>query len=66
MLLSFLSDEETDGHLGMELFVKTNEFKSMNVGLVLDEGLANLTETYSVFYGERNIWGKKLVQFYRF
>lgn len=32
------------------------EFKKLNVGFALDEGYANPTEKFSVFYGERTVW----------
>ena len=51
-------DEEIGGALGMQLFVKTEEFQSLNVGFCLDEGLANPEDAYTVFYGERAIWCK--------
>jgi len=40
----------------MKYFIKTEEFKNMNIGLVLDEGLANPTDSFTVFYGERIPW----------
>jgi len=48
------SDEELGSHLGMEKFVEHEEFKHMNVGFGLDEGLANPTEAFTVFNGERS------------
>ena len=42
--------------LGMKEFVKMDEFKKLNVGFALDEGYANPTEKYSLFYGERTVW----------
>ncbi|KAL3853625.1 hypothetical protein ACJMK2_017156 [Sinanodonta woodiana] len=54
--LSFVPDEEIGGNLGMGLFVDHEEFKKLNVGFALDEGLANPTEAYTVFYGERRAW----------
>ncbi|KAL8478235.1 hypothetical protein ACS0TY_030219 [Phlomoides rotata] len=54
--LSFLPDEEIGGHDGVEKFSVSDIFKSMNVGIVLDEGLASPTEKYRVFYGERGPW----------
>ncbi|XP_006659580.1 aminoacylase-1 [Oryza brachyantha] len=54
--LTFVPDEEIGGHDGVEAFVKSTEFKEMNVGLVLDEGLPSLGEEYRVFYGERSPW----------
>ncbi len=38
---------------GARLFVSSPEFKALNVGVALDEGLANPTEAMSAFYGER-------------
>lgn len=40
----------------MELFVKSEVFRGMNVGFCLDEGLANPADAYTVFNGERGIW----------
>uniref|UniRef100_A0A8C2L6I4 N-acyl-aliphatic-L-amino acid amidohydrolase n=1 Tax=Cyprinus carpio TaxID=7962 RepID=A0A8C2L6I4_CYPCA len=54
--LTFVPDEEVGGHKGMETFVKLPEFHKLNIGFALDEGLANPTNAYTVFYGERNPW----------
>lgn len=54
--ITFVPDEEVGGYLGMMAFVKSNEFKAMNVGFSLDEGIASPTEEFSVFYAERSIW----------
>ncbi|XP_036415205.1 aminoacylase-1-like [Colossoma macropomum] len=54
--LTFVPDEEVGGHKGMESFINHPEFKKLNVGFALDEGLANPTEAFTVFYGERNPW----------
>lgn len=40
----------------METFVKQPEFHKLNIGFALDEGLANPTDAFTVFYGERNPW----------
>lgn len=53
-----LLDEEIGGILGMAHFVKTNEFRSLNIGFALDEGLASTNEVLPLFYGERAIWRK--------
>lgn len=58
--LTFMPDEEIGGVLGMKLFVETEEFKKMNLGFALDEGLANPTEHFTVFYGERSPWWLKI------
>jgi len=53
----FVPDEEIGGIQGMGLLVRTKEWRELNAGVVLDEGLASPTETYTVFYGERApIW----------
>lgn len=52
------SDEEIGGHLGMEAFVKTDDFKKLNVGFSLDEGVAATDDSYLVYYAERTIWRK--------
>nr|XP_039268267.1 aminoacylase-1-like [Styela clava] len=55
--ISFVPDEEINGgQLGMKLFLDTAEFKALNIGFALDEGLANPDNKYSVFYGERSPW----------
>ncbi|KAA8535911.1 hypothetical protein F0562_028389 [Nyssa sinensis] len=54
--LSFVPDEEIGGHDGAEKLADSETFKKMNVGIVLDEGLASPDENYRVFYGERCPW----------
>lgn len=54
--VTFVPDEEVGGFLGMKEFVKTNDFKAMNVGFSLDEGIASVSEEFEVFYAERTIW----------
>lgn len=44
----------------MELFVETSLFKSLNIGVLFDEGLANPTDDVVVFYAERAPWWIKL------
>ncbi|XP_042509075.1 aminoacylase-1-like [Macadamia integrifolia] len=56
LYLSFVPDEEIGGHDGAEKFAGSEEFKKMNVGIVLDEGLASTNENYRVFYAERCPW----------
>lgn len=50
------TDEETGGIAGMKIFVHTDEFKALNVGFSLDEGLASVDEVFPVYYAERSIW----------
>ncbi|KAK9874878.1 hypothetical protein WA026_005690 [Henosepilachna vigintioctopunctata] len=51
----FVPEEEV-GKEGMELFVNTEEFKKMNVGLCLDESCGNETEKFIFLYGEKSCW----------
>lgn len=44
----------------MELFVNDSRFAALNIGFALDEGLANETEAFTVYYGERAPWCKLL------
>ena len=39
----------------MGVFLKSKLYESLNVGVVLDEGLANPENAYTVFYGERQV-----------
>ncbi|KAI8816923.1 uncharacterized protein EV422DRAFT_571226 [Fimicolochytrium jonesii] len=54
--VTFVPDEEIGGQDGMKLFVKTDDYKKLNIGFALDEGLANPGDAYKVFYGERAPW----------
>eukprot|EP01117_Protostelium_nocturnum_P005152 TRINITY_DN1872_c0_g1_i1.p1 TRINITY_DN1872_c0_g1~~TRINITY_DN1872_c0_g1_i1.p1 ORF type:complete len:357 (-),score=55.05 TRINITY_DN1872_c0_g1_i1:222-1292(-) len=54
--LTFVPDEEIGGTEGMGTFVDTPLFKSLNVGVALDEGLASPGEEMIVYYGERAPW----------
>lgn len=49
-------DEETGGNLGMKKFVESPEFESLNIGFALDEGLASIDDSFSLYYGERTLW----------
>lgn len=51
-----ISDEEIGGKDGMAKFVKTSDFLELNVGFALDEGMADPSEQFLLFYGERSIW----------
>lgn len=54
--LTFVPDEEIGGKDGMQLFVKSPQFKSLNAGFALDEGLANENDAFKIYYGERSPW----------
>jgi aminoacylase len=43
----------------MMKFVVSQEFKKLNIGLALDEGLASPDDTVPVYYGERNVYWVK-------
>lgn len=49
-------DEEIGGLDGMKVFIKSEDFKKLNVGFAIDEGIASPDETFQFFYGERSIW----------
>ncbi|XP_071700533.1 uncharacterized protein [Rutidosis leptorrhynchoides] len=51
--ISFVPDEEIGGHDGAEKFANSKIFEEMNVGIVLDEGLASPDDYYRLFYAER-------------
>jgi len=55
-------DEEIGGILGMAQFVKTDEFRSLNIGFTLDEGLATIDDVIPLFYGEKTIWRQYILQ----
>lgn len=56
LYLAFSPDEEIGGHDGAEKFADSSIFQSMNVGVVLDEGLASPDPHYRSFYAERSPW----------
>jgi aminoacylase len=58
--LSFLPDEEIGGFEGAKMFVDSQQYKDLNIGCALDEGLANPGDAYTVFYGERCLWWVKI------
>jgi aminoacylase len=63
-LYNFYPDEEIGGKEGALLLVESQIFKKMNIGVVLDEGLACPEDAYIVMYGERSVWCKnKLIYF---
>ena len=45
---------------GMAKFVQSAQFKSLNVGFSLDEGLAGPDEEIPLYYGERNVFWLKI------
>ncbi|KAJ3252014.1 adenylate cyclase [Boothiomyces macroporosus] len=59
--LTWVPDEEIGGHDGMMVFVKSKEFKELNAGFALDEGLANEKNAFKLYYGERSPWWLTLI-----
>ncbi|KAI3515181.1 hypothetical protein L1887_13944 [Cichorium endivia] len=51
--ISFVPDEEIGGLDGAKEFANSKMFDEMNVGIVLDEGLASPEDKYRLFYAER-------------
>ena len=43
----------------MAKYVLSQEFKQLNIGLALDEGLATPDDVIPVYYGERNVFWVK-------
>lgn len=54
--VSFVPDEEIGGHDGMKIFIHTPDFKALNIGFALDEGMASPSDSFVLFNGERSIW----------
>uniref|UniRef100_A0A1B6FCZ8 N-acyl-aliphatic-L-amino acid amidohydrolase n=1 Tax=Cuerna arida TaxID=1464854 RepID=A0A1B6FCZ8_9HEMI len=54
--VSFVPDEEIGGQTGMKIFVESDDFRKLNVGCALDEGIASPDESFHFFYGERSLW----------
>ncbi|XP_064633327.1 aminoacylase-1-like [Lineus longissimus] len=54
--MTFVPDEEVGGHQGMEKMIKFDSFKKLKVGFAMDEGLANETDEFMAYYGERSPW----------
>ncbi|KAG8077083.1 hypothetical protein GUJ93_ZPchr0006g45786 [Zizania palustris] len=54
--ISLVPDEEIGGRDGFEKFAQSEEFRALNVGFMLDEGQASLTDEFRVFYGDRLVW----------
>ncbi len=52
----YVPDEELGGRRGMVGFIKSDAFKTMNVGFVLDEGGVAVNGISRAYYAERTIW----------
>jgi aminoacylase len=49
----WVPDEEIGGKNGMKRFVQSAEFRALNLGVMLDEGLAHEEDKFVVYTGER-------------
>jgi amidohydrolase/aminoacylase len=54
--ISIVPDEETGGVDGFEKFARSEEFRALNIGFMLDEGQASPTDVFRVFYADRLVW----------
>ncbi|XP_055707169.1 aminoacylase-1-like [Phlebotomus papatasi] len=52
----FVPDEELGSYYGMRKFVHTEDFKRLNVGFALDEGMSGISDTFKLFYAEKSAW----------
>jgi len=55
----YVPDEEIAG-ISASILADTQRWKDMNVGFVLDEGLASENDVYTVFYGQRTGFRTKM------
>ncbi|KAJ8730727.1 hypothetical protein PYW08_002140 [Mythimna loreyi] len=54
--MTLMPDEEVGAENGMIQFVKTAEFKAMNVGIELDEGTSYPLPVAPLFYQDKVVW----------
>jgi aminoacylase len=54
--ISLVPEEEIGGADGSQKFAQSEEFRKLNVGLVLDEGQASPGDAFRVFYADRLPW----------
>ncbi|KFD52368.1 hypothetical protein M514_06749 [Trichuris suis] len=59
--ICFVPDEEIGGVEGMRMFVEMEEFRRLNVGICLDEGLASEDDIYRIYYAERSVWWLRVI-----
>ena len=51
--IAAVPDEEIGGHDGVAKWVESSQFKALNIGFALDEGLASPDASMTLFKGER-------------
>ncbi|KAL4716359.1 hypothetical protein ACJJTC_006721 [Scirpophaga incertulas] len=54
--ITLMPDEEVGGRAGMRLFCKSPEFKAMNVGFEIDEGMPSPLPMIGAFYQDKAVW----------
>lgn len=54
--VTIMPDEELGAKNGMQSFIKSQAFKNMNVGVVMDEGVAFPDKMSPVFYQDKVAW----------
>lgn len=54
--ISLVPDEEIGGADGFDKFARSEEFRALNIGFMLDEGQASPTDVFRVFYADRLVW----------
>lgn len=54
--LSYVPDEEVGGFDGWAKFARSDEFRELNVGFMMDEGQASVGDEFRVFYADRAPW----------
>ncbi|CDW52507.1 aminoacylase 1A [Trichuris trichiura] len=59
--ICFVPDEEIGGVEGMRALVEMEEFRRLNVGICLDEGLASEDDIYRIYYAERSVWWLRII-----
>lgn len=58
--VSCVPDEEIGGRDGMEKFCNTDDFRALNIGFAMDEGIPSSNQTIQIYNGERSVWWVKV------
>lgn len=59
--VTYVPDEEIGSVHGMKAFVQTQEFRDLNLGFAVDEGIVSFKEDYFWFYAEKTLWHIRMV-----
>ncbi|BES98985.1 N-acyl-aliphatic-L-amino acid amidohydrolase [Nesidiocoris tenuis] len=60
VILSFVPEEEVGGVQGMMDFAETEEFRKLNIGFSLDEGIPSNSDHFIIYNNERAKWGLRI------